>query len=245
MSHSLNLTRNQIKVLQFLLIETYSTPSIIQDLLQQGTVQASYQLLNRMIKTKLICKAVIPVINGRGITIYGITEHGLALSDNSHFISRPSFQKSKVSLFTIQHKLDIQYFHVLLTQNEWSSWLDGSMFGRRDKAQKIPDAVAVSPTNIKQAFEIEREIKSLKRYKEIILSHLISRKNGSWDEIIYLCPTARMASSLKQKNLSIKSVNQSGKIIVLTESHFLLFHFFGYEEFTKKIKNIKSVSMKR
>lgn len=232
-----NISPMQLIVLNFLVVETFTTPQIAQQLLKQGTVQATHQMLKRMVKAMLLKQETFPLVCGRGITLYGITEHGLAMSNNDQFISRPSFQRSRVSATTLRHKLDIQHFHVLLIQNGWNKWQDGSQLGRRDRNQKVPDAVAISPKNTFIAFEIEREIKSLKRYRDIILSHLVSRRNGSWDEIIYLCPTSKMAESLQKKIHSIKSINHQGKSINLTHKHHSLFKFYGYEEARQLILN--------
>jgi hypothetical protein len=227
----------QITILKFLRVETFSTPSIIQTLLKQKTVQASYQILNRMVTEKFLTKYKLPVLHGRGVLLYGITNFGLAyawdLQETPKY--RPTFQPSKVSVVTLQHKFDIQMTHIQALHNGWSNWTDGSQLGYRDTNQKIPDAVVTSPCGQTIAFEIEREIKSVKRYKQILLSHLLNRRKGHWSSILYLCPTNDLALRLRRVFENLGAVDLNGKKIMLTSEHLQHFEFYGYEEFIKKI----------
>jgi hypothetical protein len=231
-------TLQQIKILKFLRIETCSIPEIIQLLLQQKTVQGAYQILNRMVTQKLLIKHTVPIVSGRGVLLYGITNFGLAYAFDFDETPtyRPTFQPSKISGVTLQHKLDIQMIHVECIQNGWSDWLDGSQLGFRGKDKKIPDAVANDKSGRKIAFEIEREIKSKKRYRAIVLSHLLNRKCGKWGSIIYLCPNNDLALRLKRIFGNIGSVNFNGKIINITDEHLLHFKFYGYENFFEQLK---------
>jgi DNA-binding PadR family transcriptional regulator len=230
-------TLQQITILKFLRVETCSTPEVIQSLLKQGSVQASYQILNRMVALRFLTKTTIPVISGRAVLLYGITNHGLAYAWDLHEIPtrRPTFQPSKISTFTLQHRLDIQKIHISAERYGWVDWRDGSQLGFRENQQKIPDAVAVSTANEMVAFEIEREIKSAKRYKQIFVSHLLGRKKGFWSSIFYLCPTIDMAKRLRRKFELLGSVDFNGKKIQLTNEHLQHFQFYGYEEFIKKM----------
>jgi hypothetical protein len=232
-------TPQQIAILKFLRVETCTTPEITQSLLNQKSIQASYQILNRMVAQKLLTKYTLPVIHGRGVLLFGITNFGLAygwdVDETPEF--RPTFQPSKVSLTTLQHKFDIQMIHVNCIQSGWTEWRDGSQLGFRGKDQKIPDAVACSPANTRVAFEVEREIKSMKRYRTIVLSHLLNRKSGHWDSIIYLCPSLDMAFRLKRIFENFGAIDFNGKKITLTEAHLKPFKFMGYEEFFAQLKN--------
>jgi DNA-binding PadR family transcriptional regulator len=226
-------TLQQISILKFLRVETCSTPEVIQSLLNQKSVQASYQILNRMVALKFLTKTTIPVVSGRAVLLYGITNHGLAYAwdlDETP-LHRPTFQPSKISVFTLQHRLDIQKIHVFAEQAGWTNWRDGSQLGFRQREQKVPDAVAVSTANEMVAFEIEREIKSMKRYRTIVLSHLLNRKNGHWDSIIYLCPTSDLALRLKRVFENLGAIDFNAKKITLTEAHLKPFKFMGYNDF--------------
>jgi DNA-binding PadR family transcriptional regulator len=229
-------TLQQISILKFLRVETCSTPEVIQSLLKQGTVQASYQILNRMVALRFLTKTTIPVISGRAVLLYGITNHGLAyawdLDETPQH--RPTFQPSKISVFTLQHRIDIQRIHVCAEHSRWKAWRDGSQLGFRESQQKIPDAVAISPDGMVVAFEIEREIKSSKRYRQIVVSHLLGRKKGFWNSIIYLCPSMDMAVRLKRKFELLGSVDFNGKKIQLSSEHLQCFKFHGHDEFIKK-----------
>jgi hypothetical protein len=226
-------TPQQITILKFLRVETCSTPSIVQTLLKQKTVQASYQILNRMVTQKLLSKYTLSVLSGRGVLLFGITNLGLAyafdLEETAVF--RPTFQPSKISAVTLQHKFDIQMIHVNCIHAEWKNWRDGSQLGFRGRNQKIPDAVVTSPEGQSIALEIEREVKSVKRYKQIILSHLLNRRKGHWSSIFYLCPNNDLALRLKRVFENLGAVDFNGKKIILTSEHLQHFRFYGYDEF--------------
>jgi hypothetical protein len=228
----------QIKVLRFLRVETCTTPEIVQGLLKQVTIQASYQILNRMVVLRFLTRTTIPVISGRAVLLYGITNHGLAYAWDLHETPthRPTFQPSKISTFTLQHRLDIQRVHVFAERYGWVDWRDGSQLGFRENQQKIPDAVSLSIDGEKIAFEIEREIKSTKRYRQILVSHLVGRKQGYWNSIVYLCPNADMAVRLQRKFNLLGSVELNGRKIQLTSEHLQPFKFYGYVEFIKNIE---------
>jgi DNA-binding PadR family transcriptional regulator len=230
-------TLQQISILKFLRVETCSTPEVIQSLLNQKSVQASYQILNRMVALKFLTKTTIPVVSGRAVLLYGITNHGLAyawdLDETPQH--RPTFQPSKISVFTLQHRLDIQRIHVCAEHSGWTAWRDGSQLGFRESQQKIPDAVSLSLNGEKIAFEIEREIKSTKRYRQILVSHLVGRKQGYWNSIVYLCPNIDMAVRLQRKFNLLGSVELNGRKIQLTSEHLQPFQFYGYDEFIEKM----------
>jgi len=233
-----NTTDNMQRILDFLYIETFTRIELLQQLLQQNNVQSTYSIINKMIENKYISKIDKSVITGRNIRLYGITRKGLTLveryySDETY--KRPAFQKSKISVKMLSHKLDIQRFHILLCHSGWKNWIDGSQLGQRDKDQKVPDAITTSPSGIVYALEIEREIKAAVNYPKIIKSHLVSRKAGKWQRIIYLCPTKNMANSLEKKSRKIKSITYQGGLVQLTEKYHELFSFYGYDEFEQKI----------
>ena len=46
------------------------------------------------------------------------------------------------------------------------SWQNGNSVGKRDKDMKIPDAITTKNDGTKIAVEVERNIKSQKRYKK-------------------------------------------------------------------------------
>jgi hypothetical protein len=235
-----NPTPAQLLILRFLRVETCTTPEIIQILLGQKSIQAGHQILGRMVQQKLLTKHNLSIMHGRAISLFGITHHGLAFAWNLDETpeTRPTFQPSKISALTLQHRLDIQKIHIITEQNGWTVWRDGSQLGFRGSRQKIPDAIAVSPDSRLIAFEIEREIKSTKRYKQIILSHLQGRKKGNWDSIMYLCPSSDMAYRLRRVFQGIGTVDFNGRKLALSDEHLRFFQFFGYADFIKNIKNI-------
>jgi hypothetical protein len=222
----------QLIVLSFLLTNVYATVEVIQELLQQKSVQAAYQILNRMVANKLLRKAAISFLGKRSITLFGITNHGIAIASANLGIYKDcrTFQPSKVSISTLQHKIDIQRIQIMATRLGFDAWKDGSELGFREKTRKVPDAIATFKGQA-VAFEIEREAKSIRRYKDILLSHLVSRKEGRWDHIVYFCPTASLAEYLQKKLRTINKLTLNGRLVYLNDEHFSHFSFYTYNDF--------------
>lgn len=227
----------QLILLKYLRIHMWSTVQVLQIHLKHNSPQATYQLLKRMQTNRLITSAIIELPANNRVRLYGITEKGLdyAFDLNEKVTSTRFFEPSKVSPSTLQHEIDIQKAHTSAVSYGWRDWTNGSHLGKRCSNMKIPDATALSPAGIKVCIEIEREIKSSRRYRDIIASHLSARKQGQWSHVVYLCPSKDMAKRLERKLRSLKYLLWNGSRIALTEAHFEHFTFDSYEYFTRRL----------
>lgn len=231
-------TAVQLTVLAYLREHVASTVFVLQLLLQHNSPQATHQLLKRMTKSGLVSSADILLAAGKKVKLYGITELGLAYAFDldEEVTSSMYFEPSKISPSTLQHELDIQILNIDAERAGWTRWLNGRSLGKRLKGMKIPDAIVTAPNKAASTFcvECEREIKSTRRYRQIIASHLAARKAGHWEHIVYLCPTTDLALRLKRKIVSLEYLLWNGHRIALTKAHMSHFTFDSYEYFSKE-----------
>ncbi len=214
-------------ILKFLRYETYSHVDVFKILLNVKTVQAVYQTLDKMVRDNLVRKAKINVTYGRPITLFGITDNGLAhaFDLNEAFEKRPIFQPSKVKVTMLNHKIQVQLFIVKSKFHGYTKVKNADLLNFRRSECKVPDLIAEYDEKV-IGIEVELTIKSIKRYKDIIIAHLLSIKNEHWHEVHYLVPSIDFKARLERIFKSIKTVQYKNQTIELNEKHFSKFKFF-------------------
>lgn len=226
--------QKQDGVLKYLRYETWSTASILRQVLSLNSQQAIQQTLAMLERESLLRKATIGG-TGQKAVVYGITAHGLAMSfsEDEEYESLPVFEPSKITLSRIPHHLDIQLARLSAQANGWQNWTRGERLGFEVDVR--PDALAVSPRGKTVAVEVERTIKTRKRYQQVIANHLMKIKAGNWDEVLYLTPDG-MANRLKKVFDSIDWIVIRGNRIPLEQKHRDVFSFQSISEFCKTEK---------
>ncbi len=220
-------------VLQFLRDEIWTHGDVIAQLLNFKTRQAGHKTLAALARAGLVKQAKIETAYGRPISIWGITAHGQAIAwplDESPPENPRTFEPSKLKPSTMAHHLDIQKMRIRAQTSGWKDWRAGDAVFRKERKMKYPDAIATDTRGARVALEIERTIKSKKRYQEIIVSHLLARRASHYERVIYLCPTADLCARLARVFDSIKMVKYGAKTINLTDEHRQLFEFKSYAE---------------
>lgn len=229
----MKLTPNKRALLAYLREETFTICSIAKEVLNQNSMQAANQQLKRMVSDGLLIDKRVVLPGGQLIVIYGITEIGqsYAWDLDEEITNSKYFEPSKVYLSTLQHELDMQLMHVKAEKIGWTHWKNAKHLGFRKTNIKYPDAIGTSPEGTVYCIEIERQIKSTARIRQIIASHLAMRKCGYWDTILYLSPTLDLAQRLKRKFSSVGHVNWENKRIEITDAHLAPFQFKDYNFF--------------
>lgn len=168
-------------------------------------------------------------IGGRKTTIFGITSHGLALADK--FDQNP-FELGKNSAYLLHH-FQTQEARLRAEDQGWMGWQPGKTLYNLG-LKKIPDALATNTAGVRYAIEIELNIKSLRRYQEIIGAHLLGCSQKRWEQILYLTPPG-LSGRLHKLFLSIKKVNVPtlGEL-ELESSHHNRFKFFDLQDWPTK-----------
>ena len=136
------------------------------------------------------------------LKIWGLTPSGtlLATPEDEKF---KFFEVSRVKPITMAHSLALQRVKVLAVGQGWGDWKSSSKMLQnanlsRSTWLQVPDAVAISPKGRKIAIELERTVKTPKRYVEILANYAEMMSMGVIDEVFYVCPAQLTAVVLAQ-----------------------------------------------
>jgi hypothetical protein len=200
--------------LRFLRDESWTTETVMRELLGLRHRQNAYRSLARLERQGFIRRHSLPLAAGRALTVWGITAQGLA---HAFDLDEP-------------HRLDLQKMRVRAEGAGWREWTADYLCGPLKGGANYPDAVAMRPDGARVAVEIERTVKSTKRYAALIVQHLLGRRNRRWDYIYYLSPTRDLARRVERIFGSIERIAHDGRQIALTPGHREPFRFFGYDD---------------
>ncbi len=152
-------------------------------------------------------------------TLWGITAHGLAHAwlEDEPMAVRPHFEPSRLSVLAIPHHLDVQRARLNAERAGWTGWQPENVLPVG--MSKRPDAVAVSAEGLVIAVEVERHIKTLKRYEAIFSAYLQAIKRGEFQAVHYVTPDRPLATRLKRVFELVKAVPLLGERVVITDKH--------------------------
>lgn len=146
----------------------------------------------------------------------------------------------RVSEVTVRHTLAIQRARLTAEAAGWTGWKSERRLRKEAAAAKeagkisewlrVPDGVATAPDGRVISIEVERTVKTPKRYQAIMADYLQMRKAGTVAEVQYLCETDKLAAGLSRLFQSIKSVTIRATEIPLKEEHYQAFKFFGPDQ---------------
>lgn len=184
-------------VLKFLIDEIYSTVEILQQLMNYKTKQGALGLMKKLEKDGLVKLHRMKNFAGRGLHIWGITPRGIyAITDPDDLPDKiRGFEPSRISLATLDHKLQIQLVKIYLNELRWSIIpIDNNIWDK-----KLPDIVCTKPQleNELISLEIELTIKSLKRYSNIITTYKILQNEQPLRRVVWLTDTDKAAAQLR------------------------------------------------
>ena len=221
-------------ILRWLRDETWTTVEMIASLLSMSR-QAAWKTLTQMKGQGFVRSSEIGLVGGKKLVVWGITPHGLAFSwlEGEAIEERPYFEPSRISISMISHHLDLQQARILSERAGWSDWVRGERLGFRVKNR--PDAIVRDLSGESVAIEVERTIKTKKRYQQIMASHLQQVKVNSWERIIYLSPEKNMADRLKRIFRSIDYVVVNKNRVAVSERHHARFKFHSMNDWLKGV----------
>lgn len=202
--------------------ECYSTAQNLAKLLELSRPTV-HDLLSAMERDGLLQHESVDASTRK---IWGVTPHGIALSSVEK--PGPHFERGRVSAGFIQHHLDTQKARLQAEANGWIGWMPGKLLYDIG-LKKIPDAVATTPASQTIAIEIERTIKTPKRYAEIIPATLMDVKAGRYAAVHYISPQGH-ASAIERALRRVEKVKVGGETVKLTDAHFTRFSFHDLSE---------------
>jgi DNA-binding Lrp family transcriptional regulator len=230
----------EIKILSFLLAEGYSTAKILAQLLKM-TPNGVQRILRKMEVNELIKAHTVDFELGSwNLKIWGLTPTGalLATPENEEV---NFFEVGRVKPITMTHSLALQRVKVLALSQGWSEWKSSSKMLQsanlsRSTWLQVPDAVAMSPKGRKIAIELERTVKTPKRYVEILANYAEMLSSDVIAEVIYICPE-NIAKRLERLFHRIEKIIFRGKAIPVPEGLLKRFYFVTYDEWEVKSKD--------
>jgi len=226
-------TERQRQVLRFLREEIWSSTELLGQVMGIGTPQGVHKALLALEKDGLLSRMPVTICGRRALSVWGITPHGQALAFDVEAGELPIsayFEPSRVALVTMDHHLDTQRLRLQAERARWLDWVPGARLGRSTPKSKRPDAIAKNPSGLTVALEIERTIKTNKRYEAILSHYLQSVKHGDYSYVQYLSPTKDFSVRLSYVIRNIKAVPVRGARVSLKDEHYRVFRFNAYSE---------------
>ena len=230
----------QSKILSFLLEERFSTAAVLALLLKM-TPNGVHRTLLKMEKEGLIKPHTVDFeLSAWNLKIWGVTPTGALLAadmdEDLNF-----FEVGRTKPITIAHSLALQRVKVIALINRWVEWESSSKMLKKANENRstwiqVPDAVARSPKGRKVAIELERTVKTPKRYVEILANYAEMMSIGVIDEVIYVCPT-QLTARLERLFHRIEKIIFKGKVIPTPEGLLRRFYFISYEEWETSAQN--------
>lgn len=225
--------QKRMMILEFLKNETYTNAENIMRLLGVKSHKSFYPLVNKMEAMHLIKKSAMNTYIG-DYSLWGITRSGIAQVLQREDASVPPwFQISKVSAWSMFHHLDKQKARLILESKGCQFWENcdrGEFASEYQKRKHRPDGIITLPSGLKVAIEVERKIKSPKRYSSIMAEHLIQRSKNSWHYIYYVLPDEITRKRLEKIFNEITVVTANSSPVTITEQHRRIFRFFTMDE---------------
>lgn len=200
------------RVLRYLRQEVWSTQDLLQRVMGLQSRQAAHTTLCQLERECLIRRHIVTTPL-RKMTLWGITAHGQAIAFDPK-TEQPLdavFEPAKLGLQNLEHSLMVQLVRLRLEKMGWSDWINGDRLPALQKGDKRPDALATDPDGKRVAIEVERTLKTLKRYRVVLLACLRAIKAGIYDRVIWVCPSWDMAERLEAVIRGIEWVPLDGK----------------------------------
>ena len=212
-------------VLRFLRDETWSNLTNLAGVLGLSD-PATFKTICKLERDGFLLRYKVTSLR---LSLWGITPQGLAFAWNEDEVMqiRPYFEPSKLSVMTVAHYLDIQRARLNAERAGWTNWIPGNRLPKDIK--KRPDAIAINPEGQTIAIELERTIKTLKRYEAIFSIYLQQMKRDEYFQVHYVCPDASFAPRLIRMFDLIKSVSVAGERVPITEKHRARFPVYSLD----------------
>lgn len=193
MPHAEKLARSQSKrdlVLKLLSKgEVYLTIDVACELLglSRPTTLATLRKLEALGCLKTEAMIVPWNDHPRNTILFGITPTGLAHTGADP--TAPVFELGRTNPLYVQHHRHCQILHVRALTLGWKGWVsERTLRDKNVKLRKIPDAIGLDPDGKRVAVEMERSVKSTKRYEKVQELYLTDLKSGKIDRVAYVCP---------------------------------------------------------
>ena len=211
----------QSKILSFLLEERFSTSAVLALLLDM-TPNGVQRILLKLEKNELIKAHTVDFeLSAWNLKIWGLTPTGALLASDLDEDLK-FFEVGRIKPVTIAHSLALQRVKVIALRFGWEQWESSSRMLKKANESRstwvqVPDAVARSPKGRKVAIELERTVKTPKRYVEILANYAEMISMGVIDEVVYVCPE-QLTIRLERLFHRIEKIIFKGRVITVPEN---------------------------
>ncbi|MGV0300775.1 MobC family replication-relaxation protein (plasmid) [Klebsiella aerogenes] len=208
-SHAKRQARNAEKTrltLRWLREELCSTAELVARRLGIAAVQPVYRFLDSLVAKGLLVRTKYPV-DGRQVSVWGLTPHGVAFSfdEDEPLADVIPFQPSRVSAAHLPHRLAVQSLRLDMEARGATGW---RILHRLSlKGMKVPARPGGAARGKTWGeIEVERTVKSRRRYQEVVSGYLFNRKANGIDEIWYICPDRATQVRVQRAILSVDEI---------------------------------------
>lgn len=214
----------RLMILHFLATGEVYTSLTIASRVMSCSISSAERTLNSLVREGAI-KFEQHLVQSRKTKIFGISPHGLALAGE---FESASFELGRTNPSYIYHHLLTQQARLQAELAGWDGWQPGKILYKQNLL-KVPDALCVSLAGKRVAVEIERHVKTRKRYEEIISAHLQAMSKKDWDEVHYLT-TSALLIPLQKIFAHLVSIPVKGERVPVEEKHRARFKFFVLDD---------------
>jgi hypothetical protein len=125
-----------------------------------------------------------------------------------------------------------QKVRLVLESQGATGWINGDRkhFLTEFNVKHRPDGVITLANGNRVAIETERNLKTPRRYQEIMKSHLVARKAEKWQHVYYVLPDEQKKMALTKIFDGIAFLNFGGRPIAIEQQHRDVFRFFTLDE---------------
>lgn len=187
--------------------------------------------LKAMVRDRLLQREDIDIgFKIRRLTIYGVTPDGIACCRTAP-ADAVEHEQGRLTSRNVDHSLAVQRARMVAEAAGWTDWQPGRYWYNRG-LPVVPDAVARRPDGQRIAIEVERNVKSLKRRREVLSGHILSiAQRKQWDHVLYLCEARCSAARLRDLYLSLTELDTPAGRTEMTDHHRSRFQFMNLCDF--------------
>jgi Mn-dependent DtxR family transcriptional regulator len=221
-------------ILNLLKDERFSTARLIGVLLKTKRT-TTFETVKRMEKKGLLIQAQVD-----DKRVWGLTPAGAFLADEDGKCRH--FDPKRISAITLKHDLAVQRAKIEAMAMGWSHFLAERTLRQmavkeRTTWLQVPDAFAVSPRGRKVALEVERTVKTPKRYTAIFNCYCQMLSDKTIQEVVYICPED-ICRRLERLFLRIETMKVDDKVHTFSDSFRKRFHFVTCERWADYAKDL-------
>lgn len=227
-------------VLRLLRDEIWTVTEVVAALLNIKYA-AAHTLLKAMQRDGFIVSRRVFIQGERGVkqvVLQGISAKGLAFAwdlDDEAIEHRNPWEASKTNPLFVNHQIETQLARVKAEKLGWHDWKPARSLMNKG-LPKLPDGEATNPTGECIAIELEREIKTDRRYECVIGAYIsVIKASKRWARVDYVCPDVDFAGRVARNFGRLKKLRleSSGKVPTVTgkleQAHLNLFRFYASE----------------